>query len=112
MIWAYLLVLPFLWSDLTIRWSMPIRIAVCIALFGSGFISLFGGLAAGRPGFEFSDRAELDAIGIAARGLPVEARYAAYPSYSHPLLLHGRRVVLGHPRHLWPAGLDYTDTYN
>src|SRR5437762_2972276 len=112
MIWAYFLVLPFLWSDLIIRWSMPIRIAVWIALFGSGFISLFGGLAAGRPGFEFSDRAELDAIGIAARRLPVEARFAAYPIYNHPLLLQGRKVVLGYPGHLWTEGFEYTDTYN
>ncbi len=112
MIWAYFLVLPFLWSDLIIRWSIPIRIGVCIALFGSGFISLFGGLAAGRPGFEFSDRAELDAIGIAARRLPVEARFAAYPIYNHPLLLQGRKVVLGYPGHLWTEGFEYTDTYN
>src|SRR5205809_760617 len=112
MIWAYFLVLPFLWSDLIIRWSMPVRIAVWIALFGSGFISLFGGLAAGRPGFEFSDRAELDAIGIAARRLPVEARFAAYPIYNHPLLLQGRKVVLGYPGHLWTEGFEYTDTYN
>src|SRR6266496_3102344 len=112
MIWAYFLVLPFLWSDLIIRWSMPIRIAVWITLFGSGFISLFGGLAAGRPGFEFSDRAELDAIGIAARRLPVEARFAAYPIYNHPLLLQGRKVVLGYPGHLWTEGFEYTDTYN
>ncbi len=112
MIWAYFLVLPFLWSDLIIRWSMPVRIAVCIALFGSGFISLFGGLAAGRPGFEFSDRAELDEIGIAVRRLPVEARFAAYPIYNHPLLLQGRKVVLGYPGHLWTEGFEYTDTYN
>src|SRR5207248_10573077 len=77
MIWAYFLVLQFLWSDLIIRWSIPIRIGVCIALFGSGFISLFGGLAADRPGFEFSDRAVIDEIGIAIRRLPVEARFAA-----------------------------------
>ena len=104
MIWAYFLILPFLWSDLIARWSIPIRVGACIALFGSGFVSLFGGLAAGRSGFEFSDRRELDAVGVAVRSLPAEARFAAYPTYNHPLLLQGREVVLGYPGHLWTQG--------
>ena len=104
MIWAYFLILPFLWSDLIARWSMPIRVGVCIALFGSGFVSLFGGLAAGRPGFELADRAELDSVGAVVRTLPLEARFAAYPTYNDPLLLQGRKVVLGYPGHLWTQG--------
>jgi hypothetical protein len=112
MVWAYFLVLPFLWSDLIARWSMPIRVGICVALFGSGFISLLGGLAAGRPGFGFVDRAELDAVGVAVRQLPPEARFAAYPTYNHPLLLQGRKVVLGYPGHLWTEGFDYSNTYN
>jgi hypothetical protein len=112
MIWGYFLVLPFLWTDLIARWTIPARIGVCIALFGSGFISLFGGLAAGRPGFEFSDRGELDAVGVAVRKLPAEARFAAYPTYNHPLLLQGRKVVLGYPGHLWTEGFEYTDAYD
>jgi hypothetical protein len=112
MIWGYFLVLPFLWTDVIARWTIPARIGVCIALFGSGFISLFGGLAAGRPGFEFSDRGELDAIGVAVRKLPAETRFAAYPTYNHPLLLQGRKVVLGYPGHLWTEGFEYTDAYN
>ena len=112
MVWAYFLVLPFLWTDLIARWTIPVRVGVCIALFGSGFISLFGGLAAGQPGFEFSDRGELDAVGAAVRSLPPEARFAAYPTYNHPLLLQGRKVALGYPGHLWTEGFEYTDTYN
>jgi hypothetical protein len=112
MIWGYFLVLPFLWTDLIARWTIPARIGVCIALFGSGFISLFGGLAAGRPGFEFSDRGELDAVGVAVRKLPAETRFAAYPTYNHPLLLQGRKVVLGYPGHLWTEGFEYTDAYD
>src|SRR4029450_8247897 len=56
MIWAYFLVLPFLWKDLIARWNLPARALVCMALFGSGFISLFGGLSVGRPGFGIADR--------------------------------------------------------
>ena len=67
------------------------RLVVCLALFGSGFVSLFGGLAAGRAGFDFADRAELDGVGDAVRKLPVEARFAAYPTYNHPLLLRAAK---------------------
>jgi hypothetical protein len=106
MIWAYFLVLPFLWTHLIARWSMPVRVAICVALFGSGFVSLLGGLAAGRNGFGFADRAELDGVGDAVQRLPAEARFAAYPIYNHPLLLQGRKVVLGYPGHLWTEGFD------
>jgi hypothetical protein len=111
MIWAYFLVLPFLWSDLIAQRSLAARAAVCIVLFFSGFVSLFGGLAAGRPGYAFANRAEVDAIGGAIRELPVEARFAAFPIYNHPLLLQGRKVVLGYPGHLWTQGFDYSDDY-
>jgi hypothetical protein len=110
MIWAYFLVLPFLWTHLIARWPMPVRVAICVALFGSGFVSLLGGLAAGRNGFGFTDRAELDGVGDAIRMLPVEARFAAYPIYNHPLLIQGRKVVLGYPGHLWTEGFDYRET--
>ena len=111
MIWSYFLVLPFLWTQLITKWSTPVRVGVCIALFGSGFVSLFGGLAAGRTGYGFADRAELDGVGHAIRKLPVEARFAAFPTYNHPLLLQGRKVVLGYPGHLWTEGFDYGDLF-
>jgi hypothetical protein len=111
LIWAYFLVLPFLWKDLIAQWIPPARLAVCIVLFFSGFVSLFGGLAAGRPGYAFANRAEVDAIGVAIRELPVEARFAAFPIYNHPLLLQGRKVVLGYPGHLWTQGFDYSGDY-
>ena len=107
MVWGYFLILPFLWSDLIGRWAFPERAVTCVALFASGFITLLGGLAAGHPGFGLIDRARLDAIGTAVRPLPVEARFAAYPTYNHPLLLQGRKVVLGYPGHLWTEGFDY-----
>jgi hypothetical protein len=107
MIWGYFLVLPFLWKDLIARWDFPQRVVICIALFASGFVSLLGGLTAGHPGFELIDRARLDAVGLVVRPLPIEARFAAYPTYNHPLLLHGRKVVLGYAGHLWTEGINY-----
>jgi hypothetical protein len=106
MVWAYFIVLPFLWTHLIALWQAPVRAAVCVALFASGFVCLIGGLAAGRPGFGFAERAELDGLGVALRKLPVEARFAAYPTYNHPLLLQGRKLVLGYPGHLWTQGFD------
>jgi hypothetical protein len=109
MIWGYFLILPFLWSDLIGRWAFPERAVTCVALFASGFVTLLGGLAAGHPGFGIIDRARLDAIGTVIRPLPLEARFAAYPTYNHPLLLQGRKVVLGYPGHLWTEGFDYNE---
>jgi hypothetical protein len=109
MVWGYFLILPFLWSDLIGRWAFPERAVTCVALFASGFVTLLGGLTAGHPGFGLIDRARLDAIGTAVRPLPIEARFAAYPTYNHPLLLQGRKVVLGYPGHLWTEGFDYND---
>ena len=102
--WAYFIVLPYLWTELIARWPISVRAAVCIALFGSGFVSLFGGLAS--PGFSFANRGELDGVGVGIRNLPVDARFAGYPTYNHPLLLQGRKMVLGYPGHLWTQGFD------
>ena len=107
MVWGYFLILPFLWSDIIGRWAFPERAATCLLLFGSGFVTLLGGLSAGHPGFGLIERARLDHIGTALRPLPVEARFATYPTFNHPVLLQGRKVVLGYPGHLWTEGFDY-----
>jgi len=107
MVWGYFLILPFLWSDIIGRWAFPERAATCLLLFGSGFITLLGGLSAGHPGFGLIERARLDHIGTALQPLPVEARFATYPTFNHPVLLQGRKVVLGYPGHLWTEGFDY-----
>lgn len=111
-IWAYIIVLPILWNELIARWPEPMRVVICIALFFSGFVSLFGGLTAGRDGYGIGERAEIDAVGAVVRKLPTKARFAAFPTYNHPLLLQGRKVVLGYPGHLWTQGFDYTDPIN
>ena len=105
-IWAYFIVLPFLWRQLITQWESPIRAAVCFAFFASGFVSLFGGLAAGKTGFTFAQRGEVDAVHAAVQKMPLEARFAAFPTYNHPLLLNGRKVVMGYPGHLWTQGFD------
>jgi hypothetical protein len=112
MVWGYFMILPFLWNDIIGRWAFPERAAMCIALFGSGFVTLLGGLSAGHPGFGLIERARLDYAGAALRPLPVEARFASYPTYNHPVLLQGRKAVLGYPGHLWTEGFNSTDASN
>lgn len=107
LIWSYFIVLPFLWRDLLRDTPIEIRVAACIALFGSGFVSLFGGLAAGSSGYDLANRAEVDAVAAAVRKLPAADRFAAYPTYNHPLLLNGRKVALGYLGHLASEGFDY-----
>ncbi|MEY2531423.1 MAG: hypothetical protein QOI96_1508, partial [Verrucomicrobiota bacterium] len=111
-VWAYFLVLPFLWTELIARWEAPVRAGVCVVLFASGFVSLFGGLRLidGKPGFTFANRAELATVAVGIRKIPVEARFACFPTYNHPLLLNGRKVVMGYPGHLWSLGFEYTNT--
>ena len=109
MVWGYFLILPFLWSDMVGRWAFPERAAICIALFGSGFVTLLGGLSAGHPGFGLIERARLDNAGAAMRPLPIEARFAAYPTFNCPVLLQGRKVVAGYPGHLWTEGFNYDE---
>src|SRR5437660_7351316 len=105
-VWAYFIVLPFLWRQLITQWESPIRAAVCFAFFASGFVSLFGGLAAGKTGFTFAQRGEVDAVHAAVQKMPLEERFAALPTYNHPLLLQGRKLVMGYPGHLWTQGFD------
>ena len=112
MVWGYFLILPFLWSDIIGRWAFPERAAMCVALFGSGFVTLLGGLSAGHPGFGLIERARLDNAGAAIRPLPVEARFAAYPTFNAPVLLQGRKAVLGYPGHLWTEGFNNTEANN
>jgi hypothetical protein len=111
-VWAYLIILPFLWTDLIVHWPAYLRAVVCVALFTSGFITLFGGLAAGKTGFGIADRYELDNVGVAVKKVPADARFAGYPIWGHPVLLQGRKMVLGYPGHLWTQGFDYSKTYD
>lgn len=112
MVWGYFLILPFLWGDIIGRWAFPERAVLCIVLFGSGFVTLMGGLAAGHPGFGLIERARLDYVGAAIRPLPIEARFAAWPTFNCPVLLQGRKAVAGYPGHLWTEGFNYDEVNN
>ncbi len=107
-IWAYFICLPFLWRELIAKFLIFERIGVCFLLFASGFVCLISGLKVGSPGFDIADRTEINAVATVLRDIPIKERFAAFPTFNHPLLLDGRKVVLGYPGHLWTQGFgDY-----
>jgi len=112
MIWAYLALLPFLHEmllSIPVQRLPSIRIASCILLFFSGFISLLGGLQSPEGGYEIAKRSELDPVCFAVRFLPPDATFAGRPTYNHPLLLSGCKMVEGYSGHLFSHGIAYED---
>lgn len=106
MVWGYLALLPFLWTDLVGRWPVWARAAACVLLFSAGVVSLISGLDA-RHGYKLADRAELGSVQVMLRKIPVNARVACAPGYDQPALLLGQPVVMGYDGHLYSQGLDY-----
>ena len=45
----------------------------------------------------------------ALRSIPVTERFAGAPTYNHPLLLNGRKMVLGYPGHVNSHGLAWEE---
>ena len=106
MIWCYFAVLPALWTMLR-EFSVWIRGAACIALFFSGFVSLWGGLDGSHQGYPLANREELNGLQDALRGVSVTATFGCYPTFNHPILLLGHKVAVGYPGHLGSHGIDY-----
>jgi len=126
MLWSYLAILPVIWDELLKSRPVWIRSIVCFALFGSGAISLFGGMvgrsvnegdtAASRAenekpqiGYPMGVRSELVGVAEATRRIPITDRYIAHPNFNHPLLLSGHLLVMGYEGHAWSHGLDYRE---
>jgi hypothetical protein len=105
--WAYLVMMFTLWNAFFVRWHPLLRTVVCFGLFFSGFISLVGSFVTNQKGFQIGSAAEWQTVDDATRSFPADMVFAAYPTYNHPVLLSGHRVVLGFPGHLWSHGLDY-----
>jgi len=109
MIWSYLAILPFLWSELLARWPEWSRQFVVFVLFFSGFVSTLGGINASFTGFPVAQRSDLEGVAQAVRRIPVSERFAGAPTYNHPLLLDGRKMVLGYIGHVHSHGLAWEE---
>jgi hypothetical protein len=110
MIWAYVGLLPFLHEmllEIPGALGLPVRVLCYIMLFFSGFISLIGGIDGRYKGYEISRRSELEPVGFAVRFLPPDSTFAGWPTYNHPLLLSGCKMVEGYAGHLFSHGIPY-----
>ncbi len=107
MLWPFLIVLPVLWETVLSHRPAWQRAAVCTLLFFSGFLSVFGGIGAEFHGYSIARLSTLDAVARAVRDIPITEPFAAQPNYNHPLLLCGRKVVMGYDGHLASHGIDY-----
>ena len=106
MLWCWLAVAPCLWSDFLKPLHVAARIAVCIALFFTGAISLAAGLDS-RHDYSVVDISYVREAASAVKNLPAESRFACAPEYWHPLLILGRKIAVGYDGHLWSHGLTY-----
>lgn len=107
MLWSYLVIQPWLWTELLARWPEWARVTSCTLLFFSGAISLFGGISGKHTGYSIAQRSELAAVASAVRAMPITERFIGYPTYNHPLLLNGRILAMGYHGHAWSHGLDW-----
>lgn len=107
MMWAYVTVLPFLWRDLISRQHEFVRVLICALLFGSGFLSLLGGIGPAFKGYGLVRYSDVADIGAATRHIPIMAVFATAPDYKHPLVFNGRRLALGYHGHMTGHGLSY-----
>ena len=107
MVWSYLALLPFLWQYVVKPLPRLARATLCILLFFSGFVSLWGGIDLSHTGWPIVNRQELHDVELATRDLPVNETFAAYPDLNHPLLLSGCKLVEGFEGHLHSHGIEY-----
>src|SRR5215469_7965673 len=105
--WAYLVMMFCLWEGFIVKWHVILRAPVIFGLFFSGFVSLVGGVCANPEGFSIGRESDWNQVGDATRTFPPAAVFATYPTYNHPVLVNGHRVVMGFPGHLWSHGLNY-----
>ena len=110
MIWAYMGILPFLHQmllEIPGEVGLPARALCYLMLFFSGFVSLLGGLDNTHTGYAIAKRSEIDPLSFAVRYLPPDSTFAGLPTYNHPLLLCGCKMVEGYAGHLFSHGIDY-----
>jgi hypothetical protein len=105
--WAYLVMMFCLWEGFIVKWHVLLRAPVIFGLFFSGFISLAGGLCSNPEGYEIGHAGEWQQVANATHSFPPNSVFAAYPTYNHPILVNGHRVVMGYPGHMWSHGLNY-----
>jgi hypothetical protein len=106
MLWSWIVVAPYLWSELLKGRPLALRATALFFLFASGAVTLASGLD-GRHGYDLVKRSDLAETAQLLQGIPSEAVIACAPEFNHPVLVLGHPVVCGYEGHLWSHGLDY-----
>ena len=104
--WSTIVIIPFLWREVVQNHSLSFRMGTCFILFFSGFISLWGGIGPEFKGFEIAKRSEIAQVAGAVEAIPIQAVFATAQEYAHPLVMNGRRLVLGFNGHAVGHGLN------
>jgi len=112
MVWGYFLILLFYGATSLVAGPFRNGQPCCVALSGPALSRCSVDCLPDTRALELIERARLDNAGAAIRPLPVEARFAAYPTFNQPVLLQGRKAVLGYPGHLWTEGFNNTEANN
>ena len=68
-----------------------------------------GGTPRGAACTSLFDRDAIAIADVIARTTPPRALVLHYPTFNAPVLLSGRRSLLGYPGHIWSQGLDASD---
>jgi hypothetical protein len=106
--WAYIVLMFCLRRAFLARWPVWLRAVTIFILFFSGFVSVIGDVASNPPdGYGIGLAPEWKSVEEGLKQTSPEAVFAGYPTYNHPVLVTGHRMVMGFPGHLWSHGLNY-----
>lgn len=105
LIWPYLILLPYIWDNFVLRLNKELKYIICFFLFFSGFVCVCGGFKE-HQGYEIYKFYEVAQVNKAIRQIPIDKTFAVSPAFNHPVLLCGRKIVLGYPGWIWSHGYN------
>lgn len=101
MFWSYLMILPVMDRVFLSKVWRPLRFALVVSLFLSGFVSVTSALGKTHQGIKIGSREEVDGVCHALKGIPSDTRIAGAQEGYHPVLLCGRKLVAGYAGFLY-----------
>lgn len=102
LMWSYFIITPFIWEKIS-NIKIVYKSLICFVLFFSGFICVLGGVDP-RKSHVIYNTTLARSVKYAIKDIPLSDRFAAFPTYNHPLLINGRKVVYGYPGWIWSHG--------
>ncbi|MBN1687701.1 MAG: hypothetical protein JW893_01225 [Candidatus Omnitrophica bacterium] len=112
MVWCYLLILPAVDSLVIQKIPKGWRFLVFFFLFFSGFAVVVSSVGREQKGSEVIRLEELDEVCTIARKMNPGDTVLIYPTFNHPILLCGYKVVAGYGGHTWSHGLPSAEIEN